>query len=525
MRIHPRNKVPIWVLLVLVASLAIVCYVALELLREVHSEKLPQTVTEIGIELFKTVFIAVCIGAGVEVYLKHIMGDPSKEMLEKSGIELIYPARQDSADEFSRIINDKKTTVLYIAGISLRDFLTEQGNMHPVWNSICARLKNEEKAKLPEKRRLQVKLLLLDPRSSEGHFRHEVEEPLEIGKYTDIVQALIQVNRMQEKIYETNNSQFLQLRLYEHCPFSFLFLTKKVVFVEQYYYKDPTKENSLPLIKYNSDSSQYDGLRGSLETIWEHAAPELIKVGTSIPIEKARIRNIFREDNRTELTERQKESIENAQKGTVDILAISGNHYVNHDPTLNALLKIASQEDGKESTKVRFALVNPVSQQAILRAVADSHATKKIKESLCNWNWKTHKLSRLYMGVHQTVQSIVDLKKTGYSFELRLYSSSIACALLLASDSAFIEQYLYGRSKKLQGRQLLVREYPLIEYGVSKSQADNKTEQETISCTFEIVWEHYSITYDEYKNRKEEDEFNKNLSRLREELGCPRTDA
>lgn len=526
MEAPPRPRVPIWIVFGLVALLGLASYAIFELFDKVHSEMLPATISEIGKELVKTIFIGVCVGAFIELYMKlTLTGDPSKEMLEKSGIEHIYPARKDAAKEFMGIIEDKKTEILYIAGISLRDFLTQHGNLRSVWDSICGRLENEEKINLPEKKRLRVRLLLLDPWSSEGYFRYRVEEPLAVNNPVNIVEALIEVMQMQQQIYKSSKD-FLQVRLYEHCPFSFLFLTNKKVFVEQYYFKDHTKhkdhtkEVTLPLIKYHSNTPRFGALRGSLDIIWKHTHSERIEVGTAIPIDKARIKNIFREDKRKELTERQLECIRNTQTGTIDILAISGTHYVTHNPTLETLLDIATIKEGKESVMVRFALVNPVSQQAILRAVADNRATRKIRETLCNWTWEMHRRSRLYTGVHDSINTIVDWKKTGYSVELRLYSSSVACALLLTSDSAFIEQYIYGRSKKLQERQLIAREYPLIEYGISELETEDKTEQEIISCTFKIVWDHYSISYDEYESRKEEEEFDKNLDRLREELGC-----
>lgn len=92
------------------------------------------------------------------------------------------------------------------------------------------------------------------------------------------------------------------------------------MFVEQYYYRDHAKEVSLPLIKYRNDSSQYNGLRGSLDVIWKQALPDRIEVGTAIPVDRARIKNIFREDKRAELTNRPLESIRNTETGTIDII-------------------------------------------------------------------------------------------------------------------------------------------------------------------------------------------------------------
>jgi len=109
--------------------------------------------------------------------------------------------------------------------------------------------------------------------------------------------------------------------------------------------------------------------------------------------------------------------------------------------------------------------------------------------------------------------------KGGSQIEVRLYSSSIACALLLSDNSAFIEQYMYGRSKIFQPGLALGGEYPVIEYEEAGPDGGDTIEKEILEDTFDIVWDSYSIAWEEYVTRNPAKEFEKNLSRLLEELG------
>lgn len=512
------RKVPLWTLILAVAFLALACLVAAVIFKEVHSEGVPKTMSEIGIELFKTVFIGGCVGLGIELYMKYIEGDSSREMFEKSGIANIYSSRESVIEEFKKHVENRNIQHIHIVGISLRGFLSEEGKMRPVWDSILDRLSKEEEEKLDESERLHVRLLLLDPRSSEGHFRYKVEKPQEIGRYSDIEQGINEIQRVQEQIYKGKPNAFFQARYYDHCPFSFLFVTEASVFLEQYYYRDFNRKAALPMIEFRNNSPQYGELQGSVGVIWKHAHTRPIEVGTAISIDRSNLKNIFREDNRLQQTKRQIECIRNTNTGTVDILAISGAHYIKE--MLDDLRQTSLKKNGEGNVTVRFALVNPVSQQAIFRAVADGHTTEEIRGVLENYSWESHSQSKLYKDVDYAIQNILYWKDKGHSFDLHLYSCSVSCGLLLTQEAAFVGQYIYGRSKKLQQDNVLRSEYPLIEYQILESGNKAQIEQEILDCTFKIIWDYYSVPYDSFKNCKKEEEFNKNLIRLREELGC-----
>jgi hypothetical protein len=66
-------------------------------------------------------------------------------------------------------------------------------------------------------------------------------------------------------------------------------------------------------------------------------------------------------------------------------------------------------------------------------------------------------------------------------------------------------------------------EYPLIEYSRHELTAEGTIEHQILDSTFAIVWDSYSLPIDVYLKRNRQEEFQKNLIRLWEELGCPVT--
>jgi hypothetical protein len=488
------------------------------LLSEEHISEYPDIAFDIGIELFKTIFIGVCLGVGVEVYLKQIKGDSTKVMLEKSGIMKVYATRNEAKHRLEQLIDDRKRVKnIYVAGISLREFLTEQGSMRSAWEAIQERLADEEnttdKNKLTDKDRLHVYLLILDPRSGEGYFRYRIEKPHSSENPKDIEDGLNEVRQVQESVYNRAQS-FLQVRLYEHCPFSFVFLTDTTAYVEGYYYKKRSKAVPFPLIEYSQDSPHYSELRRSLEVMWEHAYTKLPLVGTAVPVKRAGIKNIFRVDKRREQAKRQVECIRTTDSGTIDILTITGRHYVNDSEAIEAIREAAQKKD----VKVRFALLNPVCQQAIFRAIADVSVNEKMKKMVASYDWNIHKQARLYHRIYDTIGVIENWREEGLDVEFRLYSCSAGSALLLTPESSFAGKYVYGRSKKLQGQAELHSEYPMFEFNAAEFETRDQTELEILECTFKVIWDHYSISYEVFKNMDDREEFNKNLTRLKEEL-------
>ena len=459
------------------------------LLGQIESNELIKVASGFGITISKAIFIGTSVGFAISYYLKRAFGETPTAMLDESGITSIYPDRILAADEYINLIENKKINRVDIIGISLREFLSGGGTLRKVWEAICDRLEAEEIATLNDDKRLTVRILVLDPNSAEGLFRHNSEKETigRAGLPLDVPQSIEEIKRRRFNILseDTEGTHFLKIKLYEHCPFCFMFLTETCAFVEQYNYRNHKKPQRMPLLRFDGNSPNFHQLSHSFEVIWDNATGPRSEnqVGTAKAINSSLMKNIFRHDQRAELSQRQIECLNTIKKcpeATVDILAISGRFYTSN-PIRETLIRIASKTD-QQSCKVRIALLNPISQQAVLRAVADSCAANEISLTLRNWTWDQHVKTSLYVDVHRTVREFQDLISRGLDIELHLYSCSVACALLLTPNAGFIEQYVYGRSIKYQKDRTLGGECPCIEL-----ELENTTEQEIFRASFDVL--------------------------------------
>jgi hypothetical protein len=414
--------------------------------------------------------------------------------------------------------------------------------MRDVWDAIQQRMISEANQHVDKSRRLRVRLLILHPRSSEGLFRQAFEKETiraSAGISIDVPQGLEQIRRAQASLGDDGSADLLEVRLYHHCPFAFLFLTHKDAFVEQYYYRDHTRHVDVALIRYGKEDIQKE-FRLSFDAIWASARPSLLldsDVGTAAAIEAAAINNIFTEEKRIQCGSRQAEALASlGANQEVKILSISGKFYISN-PMIPYLIQATENQ-----ASIKFLLLNPVCCQAVLRAIADTYPPDQISKQIASWTWQKHRGTRLYREIHTTISELM-----GRGFAVRLHHSSVSCALFLTPTQAFVEQYLYGRSKMFKSDRVLGGDYPIFEFGQcdgSKRRHNGKHaaneaagahtkinkpgEQDTngekvlkdtaelqmLSETFEVVWKSYSIGADQYLHLKEEDEFQATLADL-----------
>jgi hypothetical protein len=533
MELDPKRPVIVSITFLLVVALLLLLgwCATFFFLGKITGSEITKIISAFGVDVVQALIIGIAAGFLIHLYLLHALGETAEAKLRRSGIKDIYHSRINAKDDFRHLIENRKIKQINIIGISLRDFLLPGGKLYSeVWEVICKRLSDEHEMSMVPKDRLHVRLLLLAPKSSEGVFRHNVERDTlgEAGFPHEIPIALEEIAMRQRTIYKGNPQEFLQVRFYEHCTFAFMFITESEAFIEQYCYRDHTRGVILPIVKYSKNSLQYGETLYSFNVIWEHAILGKIlpsHVGTAEAIEKARIKNIFRREQRPLLGDREIECLAAAKpKDTVRILSITGKFYTSNTQNtrpFETLQKIASPKNPGGSVQVRFAISNPISQQAILRAVADSSPAEGIGEALLNWNWEKHKNSRIFQDVHRTIRDIEEWACKGWSFELRLYCCSISCALLLTSNAAFVEQYLYGRSRRFEEGLVLGGEYPVTEYEMIETESvEEKIEQEILLSHFKVIWDCFSISLNDYKKRNQKEAFQENLAQLKGEFTC-----
>jgi hypothetical protein len=517
-----RITVSLWQLCLLVALLGLGWLTVFYFLGERNDGDLPALISRIGFELLKTLISGATLGVAVTLLLRDLLSDSLTKQLERSGITEAWPNRTNAAARLLHLVRDKGVRTLDIVGISLRDFLSDGGSLREVWHAVVDRLKAEEEQDVPKDRRLRVRLLLLHPYSSEGRFRYSVEKNTigNPGVLQDVRTGIEEILCQQKFLYGNRDAErepfFLEARLYEHCPFSFVVSTNLGTFVEQYYYRDHRRSRSLPLLYYSQHTDQHSEVVGSLRTIWNHArslrfSPE--DVGTAAGVEGAGIVNVFRRSERDRLGRRQSLLMEKVgPQETISILTVAGRYHLSDDIMSPALARQA------QSCTVRIALVNPVCQQAILRAVAESGPVEELGTILGSWGWEEHRKSSVYVGVHNSIREVKRLQREGYKIALRLHASAISSSLvLIGNGSAFVESYYYGRPSGIHSRNSLGGDHPVFEFAreceCALEQPDG-AEREVLLSEFEIIWQAFSVSLSEYKEDNDEDQFTANLKCL-----------
>jgi hypothetical protein len=132
-----------------------------------------KTLSELLLELCKTVLVAAFVAFVLDRYLKGIFGEGKAARLAQVGITDIYPSRLDAAEDIRQCLQDESN--IDITGISLQDFLLQNHTFSKLWNTIEERLIREETAGVHKDKRVRVRLLMLHPKSSEGLFRYAFE--------------------------------------------------------------------------------------------------------------------------------------------------------------------------------------------------------------------------------------------------------------------------------------------------------------------------------------------------------------
>jgi hypothetical protein len=518
----PKVDLPVLYLCLLILFAGLGWMVSVWLLGKIYSTNMTvYYLTSLSWEILKIIFIGTSIGIIVNQFIvKPLISGPFGHIVRKCGIAEIYPARshESTISHFEKIVKDDRHKNIYLGGISLRDFLHDQGQMWRIWEIITDRLEHEEKNNYEDEKRLQIRCLLLDPRSPEGVFRYHVERgSIGQGLREDVPTSLKNLKATVRRIYGQDSSKYLETRLYGHCPFAFIFSTEDEILMEQYYYKNHARSGNIPLISYRGGTAQYKRFKNSYDKIWESTSTKDLlpnHVGVADAINKVKIENIYRSKQKGALSSREIESIENSATSGVSLLAVTGKHFVTDCDYRNLLKKISKTDRSENSSfNVRLAIVNPVSQVAIIRAVSDSVAFADIGNALQTWDWDEHRKSKLYVNVNDTRREIknwIDHDQDRF-IELKLYTSSIACSLVITDESIFVEQYFLGRSQKFLDGSVLGGEYPVLE--LSRS-SPTTIEEEILVSHFKVIWKYFSIPYDKYSTAGEEDDFNKNLKDL-----------
>jgi len=486
-----------WVVLLAVGTIGFLLMALISELEKQPTTGLWLDCYEILKELGKAAFIGTSAGVAIKRLLP--LAEENRE-IAPTGIDAVYASRPKTLPVFLQAVKNRRIKNISMIGISLREFLFP-ANLHEVWQAIGERLKEEQKAKVPEKDRLKVRLLLLDPTCTEGDFRSQIERGLPNRLDEDVPQSVLTVVALCNELDSEGSppheiakfGSVVEARLYQHGSFAFQFITDEFAIVEQYTYHRRLGGGTMPLLQYKRFSEAYEQLAHGYDITWEAASPapkDLPKVGLGKPLRESHLTRIYRQDDRGHLTEREKCVLSTRGPGEiVAIQALTGKFYMQRiiDQVETAVSR------GGRGAKIRFLVINPLSRGAILRVVADSNPIENIGTALRQWTWERHKESTLYRDVEYAIQRV---QSAGRDIEIRLSAAELPCAMLLSRDSIFVEPYAYGRSRLYRSGAVLGGEYAVFEH--ERRTPIVNSEDKILQSAFEVLWDSYSMSKDAF---------------------------
>src|SRR5271157_4299981 len=484
-----------------------------------------QIIVQLTYEVGKALFIGGTAGA----FIKYILPKEkeSKSPLQQCGIDALYTSRAEAGLMLLDAVRDPKTQSVSMIGISLREFLFPTGTLHDVWDALSERLKLEARSRTEDHDRLRVRLLLLDQTCPEGDFRVQVEKNLPFKLNVDgpaCIQTVIGLcnelggGTASRRDCPASFPPILEARLYQHGSFAFQFITDSFALVEQYTYHDHAGGKQMPILQYRRYSGAYEKLANGYEIMWTSARipqGDELKVGVGKALRESRLTGVFRQDDRNLLTIREKQVLTTCRPGDiVAIQALSGRFYMQQ--IIGDIEKAASPSG--RSAKIRFLVINPVSRGAILRAVADSTPIEDIRSALRNWTWEKHTACNLYNDVDTAIRRVEALMAGECDVEIRLSASDLPFAMLLTSDSLFVEQYALGRSKSFVKGLVLGGEYAVNEHERG-GYSSVTSEERILESAFEVLWDSCSMSAKRYlKDVNKRDSFEAELTTLLAQL-------
>lgn len=462
----------------------------------------------------------------------------SLDTMQQCSISKLYASRQDAAADMAIDLNvdNPSFTRLYLLGVSLDDFVNDDGGFNGIWRAL-KRCVNEtaEAARTggPVKRSspLDVRILVIHPQSLSGKLRAEAESrDKDAGRsrlYDTVRYTVTELYEFQKKVSKNREdlgARFpisFEVRLYHQVsPTLFLAHTNFVTYAQQYHFWSSRLANvSVPLIRYEPEDSGTEGrsIHSEIDQhflwIWDNAsitAAEWVERG-SIGIDRVfheagavNAFNLPEVDNKKRI----RHALENATQ-RIDILGFSLASFFTEkgDFYLTVLNQLESENGWKSrGVQVRVLLLSPECEQAYYRSYRQ-YLIKQAKEVASRKGFERYKSSELHKDDHLYKDTTTTLDNLSYLMQKhdldnihpRVYESAPNCFVLIVDDRVFVEQYHFGKKiRPATRRTLLGKDMPLIEYTAHQqylSDEDKRNGESSASPYHQIV-DHFNFVFD-----------------------------
>lgn len=206
----------------------------------------------------------------------------SIESMQKSDIKQLYHNRNVAANDIKTDIEEPSITYLRLIGISFNDFLRSGDNpFHKAWETIEHYVRAK---KIPQKR-IDIKLLLVDPACSGAYHRSKAEETIHVGIPSRLDgEVKDSIDFLHKLIHESSTDHVsFDVRLYRMPPILNLVQTDFVSYFQQYHFWPQHNSNvNIPVLKFQGRSSTnvqgrsiHDDLGFHFNYLWDFCSTSL----------------------------------------------------------------------------------------------------------------------------------------------------------------------------------------------------------------------------------------------------------
>lgn len=438
------------------------------------------------------------------------------DALQAADVDRFYRSRDEASESIRDALLQNGVTIIRLIGVSLNDFMRdEHTDLHDAWMAI--RKYVEEDTTPTDASTLDIRVLVIDPRSQGAYFRAKAEgtEGAESRLCSDVKDTMRDLLELEETVINSTQQQrrvTFAARVYKTCPVLFLVWTPNTAFVQPYHFRPRHTKSRIPIIKYHN-SGELDCLHQELgfhfDWIWENASVTLNEhmnmscVGIADAVRDANIANMYYDyaESRARIITLIEQSKE--------ILWIKGISLHSYFTFARDELFQAIADAYERGVDVRILLIDPNSEQARLRSFREylmSHPTSQLE----HFDQQARAGERLFTDTGGSINFInLQLRrriKSNTDLNVRLYNSGPDCFTLLTDAAVLIEQYHYGKIETADESRpglILGGDVPVIEYKrIPESQIADKKKNpyQLFKNSFEYVFKHCSMGLDEYRD-------------------------
>ena len=442
---------------------------------------------------------------------KHLLESSSAlETMRQMGLSRIYTKRGEaSRDVYSEIqtgLANGTITEIDLLGISLNNFVrTDSGTetFHHVWTLITGYVNG--KFPYPSDRKLNIRVLVIDPLSQGAHLRSVGENRANQDQldrlssdldYTTRTLALM--GRRVSQQSRPGNATFA-FRLYRIPPGIFLLRTNTTSYVQPYYFwKSHESKSSLPVFRLNDaeEIALHSGMKDHFDFIWESASIssseylEQYQLGIGKGIHQSGAINVF--STAEEGKNRILWLIRNTKK-RLYIQGFSLNSYFDNQSSLYAAIR---ERVKKGDVEIKILLINPKSLSAIYRSYREYRLDPQANLSFDDFKDKQEYMNaKLYRETKESLYWIQQLKKLDVeekTFHAKCYDTAPYCFMLMTDDSVLVEQYHYGNKDLYEDDGKLGNDMARFEYArVPPDLYDRRTPIQT----YQLLEDHFEFVF------------------------------